>query len=683
MTTLSDIVLDPRELARSFATGLLDALRPRLTVSEWADKFRILSKVSSAEHGRWSTRRTPYLREIMDLLSDEDPTQEIVFQKPTQIGGTECGNNWIGEHVHQGVGTMMIVMPTSSGAKKSSKTRITPMINDTPELRGRIRDAKSRDSGNTTLMKEFGNGAGLLVFAGANSANDLKSTPSGKLFLDEIEEYPDDVDGQGDPEELAAKRADTYTRKKMFKVSTPTIADGRIDRAYKASDRREYYVPCPHCRHYQTLRFDRLKWTTRKVYESVNQETGELTESDTPIDGASLRDSGEILDIWYDCEACSDPIHEHSKSQMLLDGAWRATNPGPDRAAGFKLNALYSPIGWFGWRKIILQFLKAEKDVTGKLKKTFTNTVLGEAYEEQGETVDDAALKTRVESYRINSKIPAGVCVLCAGVDVQGDRLEARLWGYGRNRETWLCGREVIFGPPELPATWAELERLLEKTYDHALGGELRLLAMGVDASDGKTTHFVRMFARKWAPTKRVFALKGQSQAAKPLIGRPTDQDVSFGGKFIKGGVKLWPMGSDTGKAAFYAQLRIDKPGPGYVHLPAGLPDEEFKQMTAERMRTRYIRGHAKVEWVLPSGRRNEGLDCRVMSDAVAEACGVHRMNMDRIEKHLTQPNGELAFESPEAETPGEDDAVPEPRKPARRFTSPPKRGNFSQSWRK
>lgn len=622
-----------RRLERhSFAEGLRSAITPRLKLSDWADEYRILSKVSSASHGKWVTSRTPYLKEVMDVLSEDDPVQEVVFQKPTQIGGTECGNNWVGQHIHHGVGTMMIIAPTSSGAKKASKTRISPMIADTPVLRSRVREAKSRDSGNTTLMKEFGNGTGLLIFAGANSANDLKSSPVGLLFMDEIEEYPDDVEGQGDPEELATKRSDTFAHQKRFKCSTPTIAGGRVDRAYRASDQRLYFVPCPHCGHRQVLVFERMRWDTRKVCERVDPASGEVTLVESQTQGAIERDTGELLDVWYECAECDVRIQEHYKTQMLGAGAWIQQNPGPDRAAGFKISALYSPIGWFGWRKVVLAWLKSQKDSSGALKKTFTNTVLGEAYEEPGETIDEHYLKRRIEAWRIGEIVPACALVLTAGCDVQGDRLEVRVWGYGRNAESWLIDRQTIYGSPAVEETWTALEQLLDKAWPHELGGTARITAMAIDASDGNTTHFVRMFARKWAPTKRVIAVKGQSLPGKPLIGKPSDQDVSWRGKVIKGGVKLWPMGSDTGKSAFYSRLRIEEPGPGFVHLPNGLPDDAFAQMTAEKLITRYIRGHAKREWHLPSGRRNEDLDCRVMADAAAEYALVRLVNWGKIE---------------------------------------------------
>lgn len=682
------------KLLSSAAEALRAAQAPLLAMSEWADAHRVLSKASSAEPGRWSTSRTPYLREIMDCLSPSSPVQDVVFQKGTQIGGTEVGLNWVGHTIDQGQGPMMIVLPTSNAAKKASKTRVGPMIADTPRLRGKVRDAKSRDSHNTTLLKEFD--GGVLIFAGANSATELKSSPVGKLFLDEIEEYPADVDGQGDPEELAEKRSDTFARRKKYKVSTPTIVGGRIDRAYKASDQRLYYVPCPLCAHEQHLRWEQLRWETRKRWEVTRADDGVIVEVEPGTDGAIERDTGELVSVWYECESCHGAIHEHAKTQMLAAGRWIAHNPGPDRAAGFKLNSLYSPVGWFGWRRIVLAWLRAQRDTSGALTRTFWNTILGEAYEEPGETIDEHWLKRRIEAWRVGERVPAGALLLAGGVDVQGDRLEVRVWGYGRNAETWLVDVQVLHGSPALDTTWQALEGLLDKAYAHELGGKVRVHAIGIDAGDGNTTHFVRAFARKWRATRRVIALKGQAVAGKPLLGKPTDQDVNWRGKVIKRGVQLWPMGSDTGKAAFYARLRIDEPGPGFVHLPSGLADEEFKQLTAEKLTTRYIRGHPKREWTLERGRRNEALDCRVMADAVAEYLGIRRARWDQLEAavRVNTPDMFAPDSAPSARpeaTPSEPEASPAAAEPAplappaptlQRKPTPPRRGGFVTNWR-
>lgn len=649
-------------------------------MSDWADEHRILSKKSSAEPGRWDTERTPYLREIMNELSAAVQTVLVVFQKPTQIGGTETGNNWVGSIIDQGLGPTMYVLPTSNAAKKASRTRVAPMIEETPRLRDKVRDPKSRDSGNTTLLKEFD--GGVLIFAGANSATELKSSPVRNLFLDEIEEYPADVDGQGDPEELAEKRTDTFARKKIFKTSTPTISGGRIDVAYKASDQRQYFLPCPHCAHEQTLRFDQLRWETRKVWERTDQETGELSVTEPDAAGAVERDTGDLLDVHYECESCQGRIDEHVKPELLAAGRWIAQNAGPDRAAGFKLNALYSPLGWFSWRQVVLKWLEAQRDPSGTKLKTFWNTVLGEAYDEVGEQIEPHFLKERVErSWRVGGVVPAKCLLLSAGVDVQHNRLEAYVWGWGRGLESWLVDRHVIFGSPALDATWEALEAVLEKGYPHAGGSTLRIATMAIDSGDGTTTHFVRVFARKWAHTKRVYAVKGQSIAGKALVGRPTKQDVNFRGEIVKEGVEVWQYGADAAKGALYARLKIETAGPGYVHLPSGLPDEVFDQLTAEKRITRYLRGQPKVEWVLAKGRRNEALDSAGMAHFAAELApgryGLARVNWDALEQMINPGQRDLLVEAAKVSPEGPaQSAAAVPAAPAVTDAAAPPAGN-------
>lgn len=642
---------DPRKLWLSaFASGL--ALDPERTVSEWADANRILSKMSSPVPGRWRTEVSPFLREPMDALSPSDPTPVVVMQASVQVGKSETGNNWIGSVIDQGLGPTMMVLPTSNAAKKASRTRVGPMIQDMPCLREKVREAKSRDSGNTILLKEFD--GGVLVLAGANSATELKSTPVRNLFLDEIEEYPDDVDGQGDPEDLAERRTDRFARRKVYKCSTPTIAGGRIDKAYRASDQRLYFVPCPHCGHEQPLKFEGLRWETRKIWEITDPETGEIAAAEASTPGAIERDTGELLDVHYECAGCHAAIYEHAKTDMLARGRWIAQNPGPDRAKGYKLNGLYIPIGArMTWRVVVLEHLAAERDMSGTKRKTFCNTVLGEAYEELGEAIEPHFLKRRVEPALRLGQLPARCLLLTAGVDVQHNRLECYVWGWGRDLESWVIERTIIFGSPALEETWLALEDVLNKGYPHAGGNSVRIAAMAIDASDGVTTHFVRHFVRKWGRTRRVIAVKGQAVAGKSIIGKPSKQDVNYRGEIQKQGVEIWQYGSDTAKGALYARLKIERAqdagdgtAPGFVHIPGGLPDEFFEQLTAETRMTRYVRGHPRVEWMLTKGRRNEALDCAGMAHAAAEYAGpLSRINWEQLERLINPGQKDLLVE--------------------------------------
>ena len=288
---------------------------PLLTISQWADKYRALSQRASSEPGQWRTDRTPYLREIMDCLSPMSGIERVVFMKGAQIGGTECGNNWIGYVIHQAPGPMMAVQPTVEMAKRNSKQRIDPLIEESEVLAKLVSDPRSRDSGNTVLSKEYP--GGVLVMTGANSAVGLRSMAARYLFLDEVDGYPGDVDGEGDPINLAMARTRTFARRKVFLVSTPKITGmSRIEAAYEESDRRRYFVPCPTCREFQVLKFSQLRWPKGDSERTV-----------------------------YVCEHCGQEIQNHQKQWMLPRGAWRATAKGDGKTAGFHLSSLYSPGG--------------------------------------------------------------------------------------------------------------------------------------------------------------------------------------------------------------------------------------------------------------------------------------------------------------------------------------------------
>ena len=355
------------EILQAWRDGM--APEPALLVSDWADKHRMLGSRGSAEPGPWRTFRTPYLRDVMDALSPVHPARRVVFMKGAQVGGTECGNNWIGYVIHHAPGPMLAVQPTTELAKRFSDQRIDPLVEETPAIRQRVAPARSRDSGNRQLSKEFP--GGQLVMTGANSAVGLRSMSARFLFLDEVDAYPGDVEGEGDPVALAEARARTFGwRRKTLLVSTPTISGrSRIEREYLASDQRRFFLPCPHCAAMQWLRFERLVW-----------------------------DKGEPDSARYHCEACDGAIGEQHKTAMLAGGEWRATAiPQDPHAIGFHISALYSPVGWFSWSQAARDWEAAQGDA--RAIKTFRNTVLGETWQEQGEAPDWERLVERREDF--------------------------------------------------------------------------------------------------------------------------------------------------------------------------------------------------------------------------------------------------------------------------------------------
>ncbi|ENB4187520.1 TPA: phage terminase large subunit family protein [Stenotrophomonas maltophilia] len=612
-----------QEIERAWREGLTPD--PLLTVSEWSDRHRMLSSKASAEPGRWRTSRTPYLKSIMDCLSPTSPIERVVFMKAAQLGATEMGSNWIGYVIHHAPGPMMAVWPTVEMAKRNSKQRIDPLIEESPALAELIAPARSRDSGNTILAKEFR--GGVLVMTGANSAVGLRSMPVRYLFLDEVDGYPLDVEGEGDAISLAEARTRTFARRKIFIVSTPTISGASsIEREYETSDQRRYFVPCPHCSHRQWLRFEQLRW-----------------------------DKGQPETAAYICEACDTAIAEHHKTWMLENGEWRAMAEG--KTAGFHLSSLYSPVGWRSWREIAAAWEAAVSKESGSAAaiKTFKNTELGETWVEEGEAPDWQRLVERREDYRLGS-VPEGGLLLVGGADVQKDRIEASVWAFGRGKESWLIEHRVLMGDTARDSVWKRLAELLTESWTHASGAALPLARFALDT--GFATQEAYAFVRA-CRDPRVMAVKGVARGAA-LIGTPTAVDMTQGGKKLRRGIKVFAVAGGIAKLEFYNNLRksadVGEDGlttvfpAGFVHLPK-IDAEFIQQLCAEQLTTRRNRNGFPVREWQKMRERNEALDCYVYARAAASAAGLDRFE----ERHWRELERQLGLASPPAlETPTE-----------------------------
>jgi phage terminase large subunit GpA-like protein len=564
------------------ATVYLDRYRDgwrldrELTVSEWADEHRYLSGVASAEPGLWRTSRTPYLRAVMDALSHTSSLKRVVFMKGAQVGGTEAGNNWVGYIIHHSPGPTLMVEPTVEVAKRVSKQRIQPMIDATPVLKSRVAESRARDSGNTVQSKEFD--GGILMLTGANSGAGLRSMPVRNLFMDEVDEYPGDVDGQGDPVSLAEKRTSTFVRRKIFLVSTPTLKGfSRIAAEYEASDQQRYFLPCPECG-----KFDWLTWRDpdhhRIEWDERRPETARMV-----------------------CSGCGARVSESRKTELLHRGEWRPTSVGenPD-TVGFHLSALYSPLGWKSWSECVAEFLEAKEDPFRL--KTWVNTVLGETWEEGGTKVEPGTLRARCEDYSDGTNVPQEVGALVAAVDVQLDRLEVMVNGYGSLEESWLVAFAQLHGDPTKETVWDDLDRYLAQPFTRVDGVRMNVECVLVDSGGAHTEQVYRYCGARIG--RRVFAMKGSSYKGKPLVGRPSTNN--------RYRLPLFVICVDTGKDAVFARLQSTTPGPGYMHFPTWVDDEFLEQLTAEKSVRKYVKGRGAVrEWVKVR-ERNEAFDLQV-----------------------------------------------------------------------
>lgn len=562
-------------------------------MSQWADARRQLSSEASAEPGQWRTARAEYQREMMDVVNDP-MVLDVVFMTSAQIGKSEILNNITGYFIDYDPCPILFLQPTVEMAEAFSKDRIAPMLRDSPSLSEKVARATSRDSGNTVLHKQFQ--GGQLTLAGANSPASLASRPIRILLADEIDKYPISAGTEGDPISLAEKRTNNFWNRKRVKVSTPTVKGAsRIEAAFSESDQRYFYVPCPHCQEMQSLKWANVKWPPNEPERAS-----------------------------YFCPHCAAEWSDGQKTDAIAQGKWRGSQPFKG-IAGFHISELYSP--WSSLARIAIEFLAA-KDNPSRLQ-TWVNTCLGEVWESSKDEVEPGILMQRGEPYPLNF-VPSGGLLLTAGVDVQGDRLEIYYWAYGEGQESWVVARERLDGDPAREVVWSQLLDYLERPIDHELGAQVVPRTVCIDSGGMHTQEvytFCRLNAMRRTPygLQQILAIQGQRFSDKPIMGKPSLRDISKGGRLVKNGIKLWPVGSSQAKKVLYARINIELPGPGYVHTSSALTEDFYDQLTAERLVTKYVKGFARQEWLLPAGRRNEALDCAVYALAAAHQLGLPR----------------------------------------------------------
>ena len=559
---------------------------PKLTVSEWADNYRKLSPESSAESGSWRTSRCEYQREIMDSFNSTG-IERIVVMTSSQVGKTEILLNALGYYVDQDPSPVMVVQPNLTMGQAFSKDRLAAMIRDSDRLREVVSDAKSRDSGNTTMHKKFP--GGHITISSSGSPAGLASRPIRVLFLDEIDRFEHNVKGEGSPISLATARTKTFFNRKIFMCSTPTIKGiSAIESAFEESDMRYYNVPCPECKHKQVLKWKNVIWDENKPETAA-----------------------------YACEGCGSLINESSKQWMINNGEWVSTNV-LNKTAGFHISELYSV--WSTWSDMAFAFLEAKKNP--ETLKTFINTSLGESWEEQGEAVEYETLLERRLNYDYTN-IPEDVLVLTAGCDVQKDRIELQLVGWGKDYEAWVCDYKIFWGDPNAFNVWNDLDAYLKKRFKTESGRIMPISCTTID-SGGHHTNNCYQFTKP-RQGRRVFAIKGLSTAGKPIANRPT-----FVGK---NKAVLYGVGTDSAKEAIFARLATD-PDKTTLHFCSDVDEEYFKQVTSEKRITKFVRGRKTLAWkqIRP---RNEALDTLVYNFA---AIYILNPNFDSIEyKILTQ----------------------------------------------
>lgn len=579
------------ELFRRIAKNAMRPV-PKMTVSEWADEYRMLSAEGSSEPGRWQTGRAPYQKAIMDAFT-ENGIHKVVVKSCSQVGKSEILNNIIGRFACLAPAPIMMIQPTIEMAQDFSKSRIAPMIRDTKALKAIFHEVKAREGGNTILSKLFP--GGRLIMGGANSPAGLASRPIKILLCDEVDRFPTSAGTEGDPIDLASKRMTTFWDRVMGLFSTPTnVGESRIEDEYLEGTQEEWQHECPNCHEYHTL-----------SYMDINTD---YTQS---VD-AKGRKHVTVKAVSWRCPDCGFEFSEAVMRQQPQ--GYRAQNPDA-RVKGvrsFFTNCFASP--WTNWAQVMQEWLEAKGDPDRE--KVVVNTRFGEAYENKGYFEGAEKIMQRRESY--NAELPQGVLVLTAAVDVQDNRLEYEVCGWGAGEECWGIRKATIMGAPDNRRVWDELDQQLDRVYYFADGSGLNVTQTFID-SGGHYTQEVYAYCLNRGDRRR-FAIKGSSAPGVSLIHKYTKQPIPGTHRTLP----LVMLGVDSGKQYVFDRLGVTEAGPKYMHFPKdaerGYDEVYFKGLISEQRVARKKNG--RIAWVwenIAKDRRNEPLDLRVYNLACVQ----------------------------------------------------------------
>jgi phage terminase large subunit GpA-like protein len=563
---------------------------PNLKPSEWAEQ-NVRVPIGNAVPGLIRFDHAPYQREPLDMTANPE-CQRITLMWSAQVGKTMLALCAQAFKIGQDPQSQIMMQPSQGDLSTWLETKFNPLVESNDQLQDLIAKPRAREGVNNQRMKSYP--GGFLMFSWSGSPKTMRGRSAPFIVCDETDGY--DKSQEGHPVSLLWQRAATFgDRRKLLEISTPTIKNASwIEDAYLQGDQRHFYVPCPSCEHRQQLTWSSVIW------DEDQPETAK-----------------------YTCTGCGVMWSDGERIAAIRRGEWRSSAEFRGHAS-YHLNELYSCFRKLG--DIAQSFI--EKKRSGDLQ-TFVNVSLAETWEESGDSVDQDMLEHRAEDW--GDRWPDQVVTVVAGVDVQDDRLEVELVGVGRDEETWSLEYMVLPGDPSSPQVWADLDAVLFASYETQDGRELGVRATCIDTGGHHTQATYRYI--KGRESRRVFGIKGVGGEGRPLVGRPSKNNI--------GKVRLYPVGSDTAKELVYGRLKITDPGPGYCHFPDDRDSEYFLQLTAEQLVTRYVRGHAKRQWV-KKRRRNEALDVRCYAMAALYISGINvNILADKIADQRIDGGGE------------------------------------------
>lgn len=556
-------------LVEGFLTGLRMPSEQSLT--EWAEENRYMAAATAAQPGPYRCGDAVFQREMQDSLL-ETGVEQVICMTSAQVGKTTFLLNGMLYFSAEQPSPQLVVLPKDEAAEAFASDFFEKTVEASPRIAPLFR--RSKKNKQKTQHKQYP--GGQITFVGANVPANLAMRPIRCVWGDEIDRWPRSAGQEGDPVNLAIKRTTTFANRKIVLVSTPTLKEGsRIAQLYARTDQRRFFVACKDCGHEQHLRFEQIK------YEKGREDRAE-----------------------YACEECGTLWNEREKRLAVRNGRWKKTGLGEPGMVGFHISELYSP--WSTMAKVARAWEAAKGNPAEE--QTFINTVLGETFDgDVSSMADVAALQSRREKLP-KDRIPDGIALVTVGADVQPDRIEVQVVGWGVEDESWLIAHDKLYGDTSVQTVWNDLAQYLDRRYQRVSGQWLSIEGAAIDS--GFATQRVYDFVDKHSKLgRRWYAIKGMPGEKRPIWQRSEMR--------LKGGTKLFLIGTDDAKTVFYQHCAIDTPGPGYVHIPDYIPDETLIQMTSERARVEYRDGFPKRKWEKLPGVRNEALDCRVYAYAV------------------------------------------------------------------
>ncbi|MEO3997192.1 terminase gpA endonuclease subunit [Mesorhizobium sp. CAU 1732] len=572
--------------------------------SAWAEASLVVPDGPRAGE-LWDRSLGLHCLEIADTLGPDVPDNEIAVMKSAQTGFTTVLIIAAGHSIDRDPCRMMIVQPTSGALADFNKEKLQPAIDESPALKAKVRGISSRSSdGSTATSKQFPGGS--LTLAIASSAADLRSKTIKKAFLDEIDQYPDDLDGQGDPLDMVEARQISFLMTadwKRLSISTPTIKGAsKIETKYLAGDQRRWHVACPGCGARFVFEFDRAHFR-------FNDEAPYQAHYVTPC--------------------CGTIIEGHDKNSVYATGRYVPTASRPGAGRSYHFCAMSSPL--VPWDEVARKFVEAQGDPQ-KLK-AFYNLYLGLPYEVRGDAPDHVRLMERRESDLVRGRIPPMGLILTGSADVQMRGIYYEIAAYGPDRQKWIVEAGILEGETDDPHSGAflKLTGIYEKQWPDAFGGYRRADAFGVDS--GFRSHVVYTWCRG---RPGAYALKGLDGWSRPALGQGSPVEIDFKGKRIRNGVLVYGVGTWPLKGAHYADLRKEgrRAGqetdpPGYCHFGTWLDEVYFRQITSEYLASENFRGRTRRVWKVRGGEENHFLDCTIYNNALADYLGVSRLTPD------------------------------------------------------